>query len=212
MLSTNHFFEGKQKKVYLLDNFTRFKTVQETLLEIIKDVSTQRIGKDNFVIKVKGFDYADTSDLSPIIFVDGCLVNDHNALLQYDARSIEEIVVMKHKLLVGPEVFRGVLFFKTSNGNGYEVFENYRDASVAQIFTPQPNKHYFLQSYEVGGSPSNLPDDRLQLFWDPNFKLNTEAAEISFFTSDVPGEYVIEIEGFTNDFVPVSLKKLIVVD
>lgn len=209
---TEELFDKKERKVFLLDNFTRFKTVEETILEIIKDVSTQRMGKDDFVIKVKGFDYATASELLPFILLDGYFVQNHNALLKYDARSIESITVMQHKLIFGPEVFLGVLIIKTKKRNGKAILEERAASSVITIFKPQRNKSYFAQSYDDVGPISKLPDDRLQLLWMPNLRPSTDKINIDFFTSDVSGEFEIQIEGFTEENHPVTIRESIFVD
>lgn len=203
-------FDNKERKVFVLDDFTRFKTLGETIVEIIKDVSKQRIGQDDYVIKVKGFDYAANSELLPLILIDGGLVQDHNALLEFDARTIDEITVMQHKLIFGPEVFLGVLMIKTKGGNGYDVLKD-NSVSTATIFKPQDNKNYFVQSYEEGVSNSRLPDDRIQLLWNPKLSVEAKTTQIDFFTSDVSGEFIISVEGFTDGNIPVSVQRSIFV-
>jgi len=210
--SVKQLFDNKERKEFLLDDFTRFKTFKEVILEIVKNVSAQRIGKDDYVIKVKGYDYAARSELLPLIVLDGCIVQDHNALLQYDARTIEKITVLQHKLVFGPEVFLGVLLIETKNGNGYELLQNNSRASVTTIFKPQSRKNYFVQNHQQGGSNSRLPDDRLQLFWMPKFRLDSTIQAIDFYTSDVAGEFEIQIEGFTDENIPVSIRKSIFVE
>lgn len=199
--------KGKESNEFILNDFTRFKTVKETIVEIIKNVSTERVAKDNFVIKVKGFDYATRSELLPLLLIDGYMVQDHNALLQFDARSIEKITVMRHKLVFGPKVFLGVIILKTKNGNGYEMLSNGTSNSVAVISKPYQNKNYFVQKYDEGTVSSRLPDDRIQLYWKPNQELESSRQEVHFFTSDVTGEFEIQIEGFTANNIPISIRK-----
>ncbi|MFK7812752.1 MAG: hypothetical protein AB8B59_09675 [Maribacter sp.] len=204
--------DNKERKVYILEDFTRFKTVRETIVEIIKNVSTQSIGKDDFVIKVKGFDYATPSEVLPLILLDGSIVQNHNAFLEYDARNIKDITVMRHELIFGPKIFLGVLIINTNNGNSYETVSEINSTSAIPIFKPQSDKNYFVQTYQEDAATSRLPDDRLQLLWQPKLRLDSDMVEINFFTSDVSGEYEIQIEGFSDDNLPVSIRKSIFVD
>ncbi|WP_422083319.1 hypothetical protein [Ulvibacterium sp.] len=116
------FSDNKEKEVYLLDDYVRFKTLRETLVEIINNVSFRRLDKNNELIRIKGFDYAQVTDLPPLILMDGCLIQDNNALLDFDARTIESITVLRHKLVFGPEVFQGAMVINTKTGDGYGQF------------------------------------------------------------------------------------------
>lgn len=209
------FSDNKEKEVYLLDDYVRFKTVRETIVEIIKDVSHKRVDKDNEAIRIKGFDYTQVTDLPPLILMDGCLIQDNNALLEFDARTIEVMTVLRHRLVFGPEVFQGALVIRTKVGDGYEQFQKNGAISMEGITKPQPNKKYFVQQYD-GINPADskyrLPDDRLQLLWIPKFSLRDGQTQLDFFTSDVSGEFEIHLEGLTYDSRPVSIRKSIYVD
>lgn len=209
------FSDKKEKEVYLLDDYVRFKTVRETIVEIIKDVSHKRVGKDNEAIRIKGFDYTQVADLPPLILMDGCLIQDNNALLEFDARTIEAMTVLRHRLVFGPEVFQGGLIIKTKAGDGYEQFQKNGAILMEEIMKPQPNKKYFVQQYDEinpADSAYRLPDDRLQLLWIPKFNLRDGQTQLDFFTSDVSGEFEIHMEGLTYDNRPVSIRKSIYVD
>jgi len=209
------FTDHKENEAYLLDDYTRFKTLRETIVEILKDVSFRRVDKDNEAIRIKGFDYANVTDLPPLIMVDGVTIQDNNALLDFDARTIEMITVLRHKLVFGPQVFQGALLLRTKSGKGYEQFEKGGSFSTEAIFAIRPNKNYFVQRYEdikVTDSEYRLPDDRLQLLWLPNFNLMEEQAQLDFFTSDVTGEFEIHVEGLTQDNQAVSIRKSIYVE
>ncbi len=209
------FSDNKEKEVYLLDDYVRFKTVRETIVEIIKDVSHKRVDRDNEAIRIKGFDYTQVADLPPLILMDGCLIQDNNALLEFDARTIEAMTVLRHRLVFGPEVFQGALIIRTKVGDGYEQFQKNGAILMEGITRPQPNKKYFVQQYD-GINPADskyrLPDDRLQLLWIPKFNLRDGQTQLDFFTSDVSGEFEIHLEGLTYDNRPVSIRKSMYVD
>jgi hypothetical protein len=209
---TSQIFDDKEKEVYLLDDYTRFKTVRETVIEIIKDVSLERIAKDKYVINVKGFNYTSPAGYLPLILLDGGIVTNHEALLEYDARTVEEIMVLRHGFTIGPELYEGAFIIKTEKGNGYESFKTGSDASIMEIFKPQPKKKYYMQHYGSNKMSSRLPDDRLQLLWVPNLEFKDKETTLNFFTSDVPGEFEISIEGLTDEKLPVSIQKSIFVN
>lgn len=209
------FFDNKPKKRYLLDDYTRFTTLRETLIEIIQDVSSKRIGKDNLAIRVKGYNYASVADIPPLIVLDGCLIQDHNALLAFDTRIIEVIEVYRQQFVFGPELYEGALFLYTKDGNAYESLQDGKGISSFNLLKPQADKKYFTQRYnELNGDEANerLPDDRLQLLWMPKLKLEDGGYQISFFTSDVTGAFEIRLEGITDDSKPISIRRTILVE
>src|SRR5680860_759386 len=172
-VSPELFFDTMEKKIYPLDDYPRFKSLRETFVEIIQDVSSIRIGKDNFAIRVKGYDYASTLDIPPLIVLDGCVIQDYNALLDFDARAIEQVTVFRHNFIIGPDLYEGAIIIKTKIGDGYTLFQ-YTDAiSTFKTLKPQPDKKYFVQRYDEGSSDQNrrLPDDRVQLLWMPDLKV-----------------------------------------
>jgi hypothetical protein len=212
---TAHFLDNKDAKTYQLNDYTRFRTVRETLLEIIQDVSSKRIGKDDYVIRVKGYDYTSLSDIPPLILLDGLLIQNHNALLDFDARKIDQVKVYRHELMYGPEIYEGAMILSTEKGEGYASFGESLGVSGFTVPKPRPIKKYFVQRYDETGSAgvnSRLPDDRLQLLWFPSLELTEKESKLDFFTSDVTGEFEIKIEGITTDGRPVSIRSSFMVE
>lgn len=81
---------------------------------------------------------------------------------------------------------------------------------VTGLSRPQP----FL-SPDYGHSPStgNLPDSRSTLYWNPGVMVtSTGPADLSFYTSDMPGDYRIVVEGILSDGTPVHCVHYIHVD
>jgi hypothetical protein len=209
------FFDNKPKKTYLLDDYTRFRTLRETFVEIVQDVSSKRIDKDDYAVRVKGYDYAAVTDIPPLILLDGYLVQDHNTLLAFDARAIEEVHVFRDTFIFGPESYEGAVILRTREGNGYELFQYDTAISTFDLLKPQPAKRYFVQRYDaIDGNEvdKRLPDDRLQLLWLPELKVGQDEYHIEFFTSDVSGEFEIRLEGITDENEPVSVRKSIFVE
>ena len=54
---------------------------------------------------------------------------------------------------------------------------------------------------------NRIPDYRYQLAWETNLKLEKNNTSLSFFTSDMEGVYEINLEGFSKDGQPLSLKE-----
>ena len=209
------FLADKEKEVYLLDDFTRFKTVQETIIEILSEVSMKRIDKDQSAILIQGFDNVSSIDLPSLILLDGCFIQNHNALLDFDARKIKEMHIYRQQFIFGPQVFRGALIIKTNTGTDYTQFYDDDIFSYNDVVNSQLSKRYFIQRYDsslLEQKNSHLPDDRLQLLWLPQLNIESKNTDIEFYTSDVTGSYEILLEGFTEKSEPASVRKMIVVE
>ncbi|TCI95015.1 hypothetical protein [Tenacibaculum sp. M341] len=74
-----------------------------------------------------------------------------------------------------------------------------------EVLNVQPEKEYFFQSYQKG-SKKRIPDFRTQLYWNPNLILS-EKNTISFYNSDVSGDFEIEITGVTQEGKTISTRK-----
>ena len=204
-------FSNRKWESYNLDDYTRFPTLSETFTEYVKNVSVGKLDKDNYVLKVHGFEFDSNTEIPPLVLVDGVVVQNITDLLNYKASNIKEISVLRDQLVIGIETFQGIIDIKTINGT-YENIENESSIFESTIFKPQLKKHYFTQVYTKENQNSRIPDDRYQLLWIPDLDNYKNEEKIEFFTSDVIGEFEINIEGFTLDGKPVSIKKTINVE
>ncbi|MFK2820894.1 hypothetical protein U0L90_12260 [Flavobacteriaceae sp. LMIT009] len=208
-------FFGNNQEVYDLDDYTRFPTVNETVIEIIEHAWTRKDddGKRVLVVRGREFDPYFGSDLKPLVIVDGVFVQDHEMIIGYDARKIKSIAILRDEYYYGDKVYKGVLALKTLKG---EFHKEFNDSYITKntLFTPQPRKSYFVQKYNTLDGLNNnnrIPDYRHQLIWIPNFTLDQSSKSFEFFTSDVDGSFEVSVEGFTENGAPVSIKQKFVV-
>lgn len=202
------FYGLKNVEIYNLDNYTRFKTVKETFIEIITNAKIRNDKDGNAVFEVYPIVGAQLFDAPALLLVDGVYIQQTQRLMDYNSLNIEEIHVVRDKYFYGSKIFGGIINIQTRDNDFLEGFSE--DFIVKEsMIIPQVEKFYFKPDYSLNNSTSNrIPDFRLQLLWEPNFNYNQNATgEITFYTSDVPGNYEISIEGFTLEGKPVSLRK-----
>ncbi|MDO5980401.1 hypothetical protein [Flavivirga spongiicola] len=199
------FYSG-QETVYNLDDYTRFKSVKETIVEIVnkvwieekKGVSTFRLRNEN----------PNDKNLPILVITDGLLVLNHDDLVSYDARKIKTISVINTKYKYGGHTFKGIISVETFKGDfNNNISGNYTKSIT--LIRPQDNKDYFNQEYDDTKSLKRIPDYRSQLLWNPNLTINKKDNTVTFYTSDYVGDYQISIEGFTKGGIPISLKETI---
>ena len=210
ILSTTHVlpFAKRNARSYDLADYTDFKSVREALLEIINDVWVRRNGKNEEEIEVKSMDLMSNPDLLPLVIVDGIIVQDHIKLLDYDARNLSTINVFRDTYVFGPQTFQGAVVFETKKS---DYAQDINDPYIKrfQMLKPQLRKNYFTQRYDgvSGVATFSLPDDRLQLLWMPELKMDGNTNSVEFFTSDVTGEYEICLEGILGNGEPISIRE-----
>lgn len=203
---------GNFQETYVLDDYKRFKTLRETLVEIIENVFIKKI-KGELTLQVRREDefFVDSGD-TPMLLIDGIVVQDLNNLLEYDIKKIDQVNISRNEYYIGPKRYQGIVSIDTEQ-DGYAQQIKTDNLSRIEIDGPLSVKEYYFQDYS-GISPSStkhIADFRQQLLWRPNLELNQETI-LKFFTSDNTGDFEIRLEGFTSLGKPVSLSETIHVE
>jgi hypothetical protein len=203
-------FDGGTPETVFLDDYTRFPTFEETMVEIIPNAGYRNGGKANDFVKVAQ-DYEtydeEFNDFSSIIVIDGVFIPNHEKIRTYDARNIEKISLIRDKFRLGGVDYQGIVSVETFDGNYLET-HGYENSSVIDFNKPEPVKNYYNQRYDEGDDRySRIPDYRSLLFWKPHIVIDKNTYEFEFFTSDITGEYEIMLNGFTSYGKPITLTK-----
>lgn len=191
---------GYFPRTYNLDDYTRFNTLQETLVEIIQDVWVKR-DKNNVTLWVRApsdpIDEYYTKD-PPIVTLDGVWIQHHKDILNLATRLIKQVLVVQDAIVFGGRQYQGMVSLKSYSG---QYFGN---ASSFPFIPSEPQKRYFIQTHLT--KLPHIPDFRHQLYWNPNIILNDKEFNVKFLSSRVPGIYSARLEGFTNYGKPISLQ------
>jgi len=190
---------------YFLDDYTRFNSLQETIIEVIDQVATRKAANGERVFTVRP-EIGVPNTILPMVFVDGLFIRRHEDVMGISAKKVKSISFSKDLFVLGAQSFQGVLHFETISGNFYEDFQSPHLLKI-NLFKPQNPKKYYFEKYDSQNPKKQIPDFRRQLLWQPNLELTEDSTEISFFTSDLLGQFQISLEGFTLQGTPVSLVK-----
>ncbi len=204
-LSNKKKFYNSDTYTYFLDDFNRFKTLRETLVEIVSQVYYTQ-NNEQYSIQIRNKLASLSEKAATLILVDGILVQNHNDIIDYDARKIKKITVVREDYLYGGIFFNGILDIETfTNDFTFQTKQNtFFELKLPEI---QPIKNYYKVDYSnIKKIKSRIPDFRHQLFWEPNVNITNEKTLVSFYTSDVSGKYEISFEGFTKKGTPISIK------
>lgn len=115
-------FFGKSDKDYLLDDYTRFPTMEEVLREFVFEVRVRK-QRDGYRIEVMNMPYRVFFDSEPLILIDGLPVFDTNTLMSIDPMKIRNVQVVARKYYFGSQVLNGIVSFTSYDGDlaGYPI-------------------------------------------------------------------------------------------
>lgn len=205
----NSFFYPTSKE-YILDNYTRFPTLKETIIEVTKDVYYQQKDK-NYSLHVSNYNIYPQLPEPALVLVDGLLLQNVNELFNYKMKNASKISTISGLYYFGTKIFNGLISFTTVN-NDFISKQSGDYILETSILRPSFKKEYYKIDYAYKTKNERIPDFRNQLLWLPEVKLEDKEKTISFFTSDLSGTFEIILEGFTDKGIPISLKESIEVN
>jgi len=195
-------FYGTPYKKYILDNYTRFTTIEEIMREYVSEVNITK-PKGKFNIKV--LNEIGMYEADPIVFIDGVPFFNTNKVFAADPLKLYKLEVVPFTYYVGPSVAGGVFSFTSYKGDmgGNEIDPR---AVVLDYDGLELQREFYSPAYDSDAAyRSHLPDFRNVLYWAPYVNTATTGKNsISFYTSDQTGHYIGVIQGITTNGVAGS--------
>lgn len=197
-------FYYKPDARYLIDDYTRFTTIEEILREYVVFVNvTKREG--NFHLPVYDVATNDHFTADPLLLLDAVPVFDLNKFMRFDPYKLKKLEVINSRYIYGASTFSGILNWQTFTGDlgDYELDPH---AIVLDYEALQSQREFYAPTYETAEKlNSHLPDFRNVLQWLPNITLlPAEKKQITFYSSDVEGSYIAVIQGISSKGVCIS--------
>jgi hypothetical protein len=201
-VDTSAFF-GPADVAYNLDNYVRFTTMEEVLREYITPVNVRK--KDNrFHLPVFDEPRKRFFEDDPLVLIDGVPVGDLNKVLQFDPLKVARMDVKSRTYFRGNLLFSGIVSMNTYQGDlaGLELDPR---ATVIDYEGLQLKRSFAAPVYETETQhDSHYPDFRTLLNWSPSIHVEGQTkATIPIYTSDVPGKYVVIVQGLTVEGKPL---------
>jgi len=194
---------------YQLDNYVRFTTMEEVLREFVEPVNVRkRDGEFRLHVVDKNRNVFFESD--PLVLLDGLPVFDINKLMAYDPLKVRRLDVVSRGYYLGSQSFTGIVNFITYSTN-LQDFELDPHATVLDYDGLQLQREFFAPEYLTGQQKANrLPDFRNLLYWNPAINTNdTGKQEVYFYSSDLPGKYIVVLQGIGEGGLPGSAVRYI---
>ncbi|MEO7992351.1 MAG: hypothetical protein ABI663_22565 [Chryseolinea sp.] len=200
-------FYGQPDKTYLLDDYVRFPTMEDILIEYVLEIILKKKG-DQFEIRVMNLRKREAFSEDPLILLDGIPVFDINQLMGYNPLLLKKIEIVGRRYFYGPIETQGIISFTTYDGTGNNVPVAQKEKYLG-ILT---EKLYFSPVYDEVSQLTTIPDYRTQLYWNPIISLSEKPQTFEFYTSDVTGDFEIVIEGIRVDGQPLHHREVIHID
>ena len=192
---------------YALDDYTRFPTMSEVIVEFIQELRARKNddGGTDILVKLqdlyKATRYARGSTL---VLLDGTPIFNQNRIMDYDPLLVESINIYPYVYYIGSRSFEGVVNMITYKRNlpSMEFDPNVRIVEYAGASLPM--------AYTCTNLDSRYPDYRQVALWEPVVGL--EAGSRSSLSCRLPsrsGRYVVTVEGFSEDGKPVCCSSVI---
>jgi hypothetical protein len=193
---TTHFY-GYPDKQYNLDDYTRFKTMEEVIKEYVADVRVRK-ESDKYYFRVNNMLLKEFFDTDPLVLLDGVPVFDLNRIMDINPLKVQKIEVVSGRFYQGSLANTGIVSFQTYDGDlaGFELDPG---SVVVEYDGIQRQREFYAPVYDSANKlHSPVPDFRNLLSWSPDIRTGTDGKKsFSFFSSDLPGNYAILVEGLT---------------
>jgi len=188
-------------KVYPSD-FVPLNDFQELAVELMPFV---RVNKEKGIyhVHVTGTSN-DKLKVDAAVFLDGVYVDDMNKVARLGSEQIKKIEYIDAERTFGDLVFQGIVSV-TSKLN--EIENTIPAPHSLRIKNDKLNKNEnFVPICSTLIQNRNIPLFKQLLYWNPNVEINgTDNIDIEFYTSDNIANYIIKVEGISDDGTPISL-------
>jgi len=185
-------FYGTPPAQYRLDDFTRFKVLDEVLREYVQGVYL-RPRPDGLHIRLADGLHHALFEEDPLVVLDGVPLFNIPQLLAFDPLRLQRVAVFTNRYYYGAQDYAGLLSFSTYRGD-LQDFPLDPRALLEAYDGLQGQRDFFAPRYDA--APSTLPDLRNLLHWEPDLALAAGTPrELTFFTSDQAGRYRVVVQG-----------------
>lgn len=187
---------------YYLDDYTRFPVMEEVMREYVSPIMVRK-RQGNFFFQVLNKKSGEMFRENPLVLLDGVPVFNVNSIINFDPLKVWRLDVVASRYFYGRISFMGIASYKTYTGD-LAGFELDRRAWVTPYDGLTWQREFYSPVYETEDQiKSRLPDHRTLLYWAPDVKTNDDApTELVFYAGDLPGTYLMHVEGLTPDGMP----------
>ena len=182
---------------YMLDDYTRFTTMEEVFIEFVSEIRARRRSDGSRDIKVRLSDAgrdAVFSSNQTLMMLDGVPVFNQQKIMDYDPLLVESVDIYPYTHFIGNRIFEGVVNFVTYRRN----LPSFPFDGNARVIDYQGICYPMAVSAEAVSGEKNYPNYRQTLIWQPLLELAAgERIELRCAAPLYKGEFKAVAEGLT---------------
>ena len=187
-------FYGKADATYYLDDYTRFPLMEEVMREYVPGVFVRK-RKDGFHFILVDDVHGGVIYGDPMVLLDGVPIPDVDDVMRMDPLRIKKLEIIKRRYYLGQATFSGIVSYTTYRGDLAGMQLDPRSISL-NYDGLQLKRKFHSPRYNNQTANDRLPDQRYLLHWAPDITTDQQGKhQLEFYTSDVPGQYLVVVEG-----------------
>jgi Large extracellular alpha-helical protein len=195
---------------YELDEYTRFANMEEVFIEFIPFARIRRTNEGRKFSIVN--ERRDSYGVNTLVLFDNIPVTDHELMSAYNPLLIKTINLHFGNYIFGGHLFDGIISFHSYNNN-YPGMTFSESTHIYDYEGIQPYRYFYTPNYDGTNISSPLPDFRHTLLWEPSIQSKGQnELTIPFTTSDIPGSYLISVEGIGENGTIIHVNHIIEVE
>jgi hypothetical protein len=201
-------FYGKADSSYSFHKFIDLPTFEEYFVEIFSRTKIVK-GENGSQIKLGYLSSGIELNQFPLLLVDGIPIFDVDKFLSISPSEIDKVEIINNNYVLGGKVYGGIIHLYTKKKNFASLIDT-KNLTFNEFngYTKQ-NKFREIKYTDGIALNSRKADYRNTLYWNPEVTTDENGlANISFYTSDEKGKFLITIEG-VGENGETSIKKLI---
>ena len=197
--TTYSFFRWKPDRSYILDEYTRFTTMEEIIIEFIPAVRFMQFDNRSFLSVLLNENGAFSSG-STLVLLDGIPIMNHKHIINYNPLLVYKIDVYKDKFVFGNKHYEGMVSLTTYK-HDYPGLVTDESTHIFDYEGTQVHRYFYSPSYAEGTNvDSKIPDYRHTLLWMPDIETDgLQTLSVPFSTSDLTGDFQVTVEGISKD-------------
>lgn len=201
-------FYGRPDTELKMKDYIALPVMEEVFFELLAGVSLKN-KKTGYEISMSDpNNFKKPYDLPPGLFIDGVMIKDAGIVAKLEPELIEKIDVVREKYFVGSYQFFGVVNLITKTGD-FSIPALPDDAIRFSNTVIDPVYSFTAPDYSSAEMTKNrIPDFRNTLYWNPGLRTRSDGkTKIEFWASDFISDYVVTVQGITEDGRIITLNK-----
>lgn len=185
----------------VLRDYIPLPNMKEVFKELLQYARLKETKNGDFKIQLNDKsgldDYDRLMENEPLRLIDGVPINDSKVIADLKPSTVKSINMICQKITLDSVEMDGVFHVITDEG----IYGKTNDVGQGVFTFPGYSDQF---SFNCPDLNATTPDFRSTLYWNPYVLVEENGStNISFPASDEPGKYKVEIQGLTEDGLPI---------